>query len=741
MHKSVDAPKTLALKLGAPVFLTVNLSHKYVNGLTGEVVGMHDDGVDVFFHDIKEKVKVCPHNFYQYDIKNNTMCFVARQIPLILCYAMTIHKSQGMTLPSVHVDCQGAFAPGQISVAISRVRNISDITVKKFREGLCPPHSPAINKFYGHPSVPLLEDLSCCVEGRSLRATQEPIESTSDTGEACDSDTETDESDTDSEPTSSGVLEEPCTLPSQLCGESMKEKLLYPHTYTQLQETINDLITSTSHSKLNTCTNHFYNELMDIVQSHYTKEGDSKQINSVVFKFIQQYRRSDDFTQHLLIMFNCEKLENPHISVGVSMLLRIQDYYFAHSTNTAQQQSVIVQEPYSQNRSKVRYIGGMCIGRILSKYTNYVCDNCHKDSEEVHKKKSTISKLQHHIFNTLTIAKDESQCIDTLEEIIHRQYKYGHLTIIDDHLFNMFLQLDRIIHDIMSTNTWYKEKDNFFQYLMSCSLDELYKLKDPIYEHLDAFTMRPVFAIYLRTCLKEMGYRIAQTFKVKKKLAHRKQVMLEENNMVPMSSRVLSTQIGNTAEISTPCEVPSTSQDDMDTTSPSNKRCSEDDANTCIICLKRWNDKSHLLCVECTSCNMWLHKKCDRTLKNPKRWKVVSQQGSKYPCPKCRKKGKFYGMCGEWNPIFTNHGMIMGVEDGSIAMVERFWNNTFFTYHVVVGASLSAKRVVVGSLVSKHFPFWTQHFGPEQWTGSYFWDRNGTIIRTARNTWYKQWGW
>ena len=101
-----------------------------------------------------------------------------------------------------------------------------------------------------------------------------------------------------------------------------------------------------------------------------------------------------------------------------------------------------------------------------------------------------------------------------------------------------------------------------------------------------------------------------------------------------------------------------------------------------IKCLKKWTDQSHLLWVECTSNMLWLHKKCERTLKNPKRCQVVSQQCSKYSCPKCRKKGKFYGMCGEWKTIFPNHRMIMGVEDRSIAMVERCWNET---YHAVVG--------------------------------------------------------
>ena len=46
-------------------------------------------------------------------------------------------------------------------------------------------------------------------------------------------------------------------------------------------------------------------------------------------------------------------LQNEHISIGIAMMLRIQDYHFAHSA-TPIQPAGIVQEPYSSNLSKVR---------------------------------------------------------------------------------------------------------------------------------------------------------------------------------------------------------------------------------------------------------------------------------------------------------------------------------------------------------------------------------------------------
>ena len=52
-----------------------------------------------------------------------------RQIPLMHAWAVTIHKAQGLTLDDVRVDLgAGAFAPGQVYVALSRVRTVAGLS-------------------------------------------------------------------------------------------------------------------------------------------------------------------------------------------------------------------------------------------------------------------------------------------------------------------------------------------------------------------------------------------------------------------------------------------------------------------------------------------------------------------------------------------------------------------------------------------------------------------------------------
>ena len=291
-------PRSFFVKVSAPVILTVNLSKKFVNGLSGEVMRLFDESVEVYFYDLKETMCISYHHFLQFCNNHKAMRFVIKQIPLILSFAMTIHKSQGMTLPSVHVDCQGAFAPGQISVALCRVRKATNNTVTSFREGLCPPHPSKVQEFNGSISTPLEEDISWCHNETEVRAQEHtdpvhPNSSNSDSG----SESEIDEEDIVTPP--SPAIPSPVTLPTQLSSQTLTTKLSYPEEFAQTQKTINHLINSRSDASLDACTSYFYNELMDIATSQYREQGDSKQINTVITTFIQKYRQTAAFNQHL----------------------------------------------------------------------------------------------------------------------------------------------------------------------------------------------------------------------------------------------------------------------------------------------------------------------------------------------------------------------------------------------------------------------------------------------------------
>jgi ATP-dependent exoDNAse (exonuclease V) alpha subunit len=68
------------------------------------------------------------------------------QFPLRLAWAMTIHKSQGLTLDSAYLDIRAAREPGQAYVAVSRVRTLAGLHFKEWFKGV---HvSPEAIRFY-----------------------------------------------------------------------------------------------------------------------------------------------------------------------------------------------------------------------------------------------------------------------------------------------------------------------------------------------------------------------------------------------------------------------------------------------------------------------------------------------------------------------------------------------------------------------------------------------------------------
>jgi len=82
---------------------------------------------------------------WRYD-SNDPEAATFSQFPLRLAWAMTIHKSQGLTLDSAYLDIRAAREPGQAYVAVSRVRTLAGLQFKEWFKGV---HvSPEAIEFY-----------------------------------------------------------------------------------------------------------------------------------------------------------------------------------------------------------------------------------------------------------------------------------------------------------------------------------------------------------------------------------------------------------------------------------------------------------------------------------------------------------------------------------------------------------------------------------------------------------------
>ena len=113
--------KTLTLGVGVRVMTICNEKH-YKNGMLGTVKSLSDDKVVVKF-DNGKTVTIKRKNF---ELENGSSYI---QFPLILAYAITIHRAQGSTFEHVAIMCDGCFEAGQLYCLLSRCPSLDNMTL------------------------------------------------------------------------------------------------------------------------------------------------------------------------------------------------------------------------------------------------------------------------------------------------------------------------------------------------------------------------------------------------------------------------------------------------------------------------------------------------------------------------------------------------------------------------------------------------------------------------------------
>lgn len=127
LQRSVLAPENLVIKLGALVMAVKNSPQKlYANGSIGTVVNFEPltEYPVVEFRDGR-RVTMVPDVWELRDGERKRASI--SQVPLRLAWAITVHKSQGMTLDAAKIDLRKAFVEGMGYVALSRVRDLDNL--------------------------------------------------------------------------------------------------------------------------------------------------------------------------------------------------------------------------------------------------------------------------------------------------------------------------------------------------------------------------------------------------------------------------------------------------------------------------------------------------------------------------------------------------------------------------------------------------------------------------------------
>src|ERR1700736_4446356 len=154
----------LQLKIGAQVMFIRNDSEAgaYYNGKLAIVKGLDDTGITVTFRDSGQEYALHPETWenFGYRVEEKSGKVVReelgtfRQYPLRLAWAITIHKSQGLTFDRVIIDAGRSFAAGQVYVALSRCRSLEGIVLHSLIAPSVLYKEPRIDEFSASHQTP-----------------------------------------------------------------------------------------------------------------------------------------------------------------------------------------------------------------------------------------------------------------------------------------------------------------------------------------------------------------------------------------------------------------------------------------------------------------------------------------------------------------------------------------------------------------------------------------------------------
>ena len=130
IYKSSLVQEKLELKKGAVViFIKNNYEKGYINGTLGVIVDF-EEGTKYPIVEIASGRKIIvERDDWSRETDTGKIQATVRQIPLRLAWAITVHKSQGMTLDAAEIDLSKTFEPGQGYVALSRIKSIDGLSL------------------------------------------------------------------------------------------------------------------------------------------------------------------------------------------------------------------------------------------------------------------------------------------------------------------------------------------------------------------------------------------------------------------------------------------------------------------------------------------------------------------------------------------------------------------------------------------------------------------------------------
>ena len=368
-------------------------------------------------------------------------------LPLQLAYALTIHKCQGLTLPNVLIDCSRIFAPGQLSVALGRVRDISNVCLVNFSPDVILNQPKHVLQFIGKQSKPIRPETQCCkIElGSQIDCYQGDDHVLKDDDTKDDSDDNDNDINDEDEELFESVLS---TLPQpdlDISPIALLQEIRCKNNDTPTQAKLNGLVDNLCHANVVKFMEYVNTILATSFSEHCDVESNTKQMTRFQTQCIKEWQ-DEEFTQQVASLFNLRAEPSRfHMQVGSRIFIHVKTSFIASKLTTTELQSQTM--PLSSSSlQKIYHLAGRSLFKTKKYYKSIMSRNSpFNNSVSFQKWLQAEAILQE--LHDLELTKQEAEEIFQNELISYsseREYYPSALTHPSKPLFEIFKKIENL---------------------------------------------------------------------------------------------------------------------------------------------------------------------------------------------------------------------------------------------------------------------------------------------------------